>query len=206
MAKSSYTQPPYYYGMPDMYMQMGYYPFPTQPATEQIGRTVGIPFAMAMASQCKYFLGQTEKITAGGGVQGFGALVNPLRSSVHLYVNDWFVTNFSKHPVEALIRFGKATSIVGATKSRHITPGFVQLSPCPSAQGQILFASSSTEAERDGVIASTRILPPMTTVQAEKSGQWILAPGTALMVHVPEEAESGQFLFAVGWWEQAVFG
>lgn len=208
MTKSPYSQHPYYTtGIPDMYMQMGYYPFPTQPAAESIGKDAGIPYAMAMASQCKYFLGQSEKMTAGGGVQGFAALVNPLRSGVQLCVNNWTVTNFSKQPLVTSIWFGKAASIVAAKKSSHLSPGFVQLSPCPSAQGQILFAASpAAEPDREGVIASTRIVPPLTTIDVQKSGGWILSPGTAMMIHVPEDAESGTFVAAMEWWEQQVFG
>lgn len=206
MTKSSYTQPSYYYGLPDVYMQMGYYPFPTQPATEPIGRSVPIPYAMAMASECKYYLGQTEKITAGEGGHGFGALVNPLRSGVQLYVNDWFLTNFACQPVEARIWFGKTSSITGAKTSHRVSPGFAQLSPCPPAQGKILFSSEGTEEPRDGVFVSTRIVPPMTTISAEKSGHWILGPGMSLMFQVPGTEENEPFLFAVGWWEQPVFG
>lgn len=208
MAKSSYSQPSYYYGMPDMYMQMGYFPFPTPPAPEQTPNQVMIPYAMSMSSHCRYFLGQTDKIDISGGAQGFGALVNPLRSGVQLYVNDWYVSNFSDQAVEMQIWFGPARSVVGAKASSQITPGFVQLSPCPAPHGQLLFSSADAARPSNGSIASTRILPPMTSIGAEKSGHWILAPGTAMMVHVPaqSERESGEMVFAIGWWEQPVFG
>ncbi|MGG1662016.1 DUF6143 family protein [Brevibacillus sp. NRS-1366] len=207
MTKSSFTQQPsYFYGMPDVYMQMGYYPFPTQPATEQMSRSVHVPYAMSMASGCKYYLGQSEKIVAGGKEQGFGALVNPLRSTAVLYVNRWLVTNSSAQPLEAHIWFGKASTIVGSKTSRHVTPGYVQLPPCPAVQGQILFGSCHSDITRDGTVASTRIIPPMTTVEQEPSGQWILGPGMAMMIHVPPTSEETPFFFSVDWWEQSVFG
>lgn len=206
MSKSSYTQPSYYYGMPDIYMQMGYFPFPTQPAPEQLNHNPNVPYAMAMASQCRYYLGQTEKITAGAGVQGFGALANPFRSGVQLYVNDWFLTNLSGEPLEAHIWFGKTASIHGAKPSSHVTPGFMQLSPCPAPQGQILFGSGGTDVQRDGIVAATRILPPRSTIESKKSGHWILGPGMSMLIRVPASEEPASFLFSVGWWEQPVFG
>lgn len=208
MVKSSYSQPSYYYGMPDMYMQMGYYPFPTQPAAEQTPNQVMIPYAMSMSSHCQYFLGQTEKMTIGAGIQSFGALVNPLRSGAQLYIHDWHVSNFAARPAEMQIWFGPARSVVGAKASTQISPGFVQLSPCPAPNGQLLYTTADSALPANGAVAATRILPAMTTVGAEKNGHWILAPGTAMMVHFPShsEQESGEVLFAVGWWEQPVYG
>ncbi|MED4584638.1 DUF6143 family protein [Brevibacillus choshinensis] len=205
MAKSSFNPSPYYYGMPDVYMQMGYYPFPTPPATEQLPRQVYIPYAMSMASQCKYFLGQTEKVIAGTNDQSFGALANPFRSGVLLYVFDWHVTNLSDHPLEVQFWFGKTESIVGAKSSPAITPGYAQLSPCPPPQGKILFSTGGTDLPRGGAVATTRIIPSMSTAGAEINGQWILGPGMTLMAHVPASAKGASFLFSTGWWEQPVF-
>lgn len=206
MAKSSYTHTSYYYGMPDMYMQMGYFPFPTQPAPEAVTGNVLVPYAMSMSMQCRYYLGQTEKIDIGSGSQGYAALVNPVRSTMQLYINDWYVSNFTDQPVEMQVWFGQARAVTGAKTSTQITSGYVQSSPCPSSQGQILYSSGGAFPPADGVIASTRILPPMTTINAEKSGHWILAPGTALMFQFPQaEREGGQILSAIGWWEQPLF-
>lgn len=207
MPKPSYTQPPYYYGMPDLYMQMGYFPFPTQPAAEPPGRHAAVPYVMAMASQCRYHLGQTEKIPIGEGINGYGALANPVGSGVQLYIHDFFVSNFSRQPLEAQIWFGQTKAIMGAKTSAQTSPGYVQLSACPSAQGKILFSSGTTETPRLDVAVSTRILPSMTTIAAEKNGHWILDPGTAMMIYLPSPAASGrsEFLFAAGWWEQPVF-
>jgi hypothetical protein len=205
MAKSSFHQSPYYYGMPDVYMQMGYYPFPTPPATEQLPRHVYVPYPMSMASQCKFFLGQTEKVTVGAGVQGFGALVNPLRSGVLLYVQDWHVTNLSEHPLEAQFWFGKTEWITGAQSSSAITCGYAQLSPCPPSQGKILFSNKDATLPHGGTIASTRMIPPMSTLGEKTDGQWILGPGMSLMVHAPAAEKSAVFLFSTGWWEQPVY-
>lgn len=69
MAKHPFShQPPYFYGMTDMYMQMGFYPYPGQTAEEHPDANVGIPLPMAMAMQCKYYLGQTEPLTAGAAL------------------------------------------------------------------------------------------------------------------------------------------
>ncbi|QRG68740.1 DUF6143 family protein [Brevibacillus choshinensis] len=204
MAKSSFNQSPYYYGMPDVYMQMGYYPFPTPPATEQLPRHAYIPYPMSMASQCKYFLGQTEKVTVGPGGQGFGALSNPVRSGALLYVQDWHVTNLSEHPLEVQFWFGKTESIAGAS-SAAITSGFAQLSSCPPSQGKLLFSQSESDLPRGGTIATTRIVPPLSTVGAQIDGQWILGPGMSLMAHVPASEKNAVFLFSMGWWEQPVF-
>lgn len=208
MPSTSYTPSSYYYGMPDMYMQMGYFPFPTSPAADTLNRHIATPYAMAMASQCRYYLGQTDKIPLGAAGYSYAALANPAGSGVQLYINEYVLTNFSAEPREAQIWFGATKSIVGAKTSTQVSPGYVQLSACPSAQGKILFASGSTDIPRQGVTVSTRILPAMTTVPSEKSGHWILDPGTAVMVLLPAhgESDSGEWLFAAGWWEQPVFG
>ena len=210
MPKSPYTRPSYYYGMPDMYMQMGYFPFPTQPAAEPYGRyAAAIPYVSAMASQCRYYLGQTEKMRIGVNTHGCGTLANPDDSGVQLYIHEYAVTNFSGKPLEAQIWFGQTKSIVGAKISTQISPGLVQLSACPSAQGKILFSSGTTEPPRLGVAVSTKILPPQATSVFEKSGHWILNPGTAMMVSLHSLADSenfkGEFLFSAGWWEQPLF-
>lgn len=206
MANPPYAQPSYYYGIPDMFLQMGYVPYSRHTAGEQPDMHVDIPLATAMAMQGKYYLGQTEKLTAGSGVQAWGALVNPYRSGIQVYVNDWFLTNRADHPVEVHIWLGKANQLGTATASRQVTPGSIQLPPCPDPKGQILYASATTEMPRDGVIASTRILPPRSTTAAEKSGRWILGPGTALLFHIPAEVPSSELTVAFGWWEQPVYG
>jgi len=206
MAKSSFTHASYYYGMPDMYMQMGYFPFPSQRASEAAASNVLVPYAMSMSMQCSYYLGQTEKLDMSSGTQGYTALVNPVRSNMQLYINDWYVSNFSDRPVEMQLWFGQASAVTGAKTSTHITSGFVQPSPCPASQGQIVYSSSGSSPLADGVIASTRILPPMTTISAEKNGRWILAPGTAMSFLFPQaERQAGQVLSAIGWWEQPLF-
>lgn len=200
------TKPSYFYGMPDVYMQMGYYPFPTPPQTEQLPRSVHVPYAMSMASQSKYYMGQTEKIAATDKDQGFGALINPFRSTALLYVQHWSITNSTSQPLVAHIWFGKAESIIGGKTSRQVTPGFVQLPPAPASQGQILYGSNSADVTRDGIVASTRVIPPMTTDGGNSNGQWIIGPGMALMIHVPQSEEASAFVFSVDWWEQSVYG
>ncbi|WP_312112763.1 DUF6143 family protein [Brevibacillus reuszeri] len=207
MTKPSYSRPSsYFYGMPDVYMQMGYYPFPTPPAPEQIPMNVHVPYAMSMASQSKYYMGQTERIVASDNDQGFGALSNPLRSHSLLYVQNWSITNSSAQPLTIHIWFGRAESIVGGKTSQQVTSGFVQPPPCPAAQGQLLFGRSGGDITREGIAVSTRIVPPMTTIEGHANGQWILGPGMALMVYAPQSEEATSFFFSVDWWEQPGFG
>lgn len=207
MTKPSYTRPSYFYGgIPDVYMQMGYYPFPTPSATEQLNRSIHIPYAMSMADQCKYYMGQTEKITVGEGAQGIASLSNPVRSGVHLFVNQWMITNPSPLAIETHFLFGKTASVTGTTTSRHVTSGYVQLPACPAAQGKILYGSSTSESFPDSIHAYTRIIPPYSTVEANPAGQWILGPGMALIIRVPDTEENASFYFSVDWWEQPVYG
>ncbi|MGF9819771.1 DUF6143 family protein [Brevibacillus agri] len=203
MTKPPYARPSYYYGLPDMYMQMGYFPFPTPPPPAQLSRNS--PYAHPLADPFKSYMGQTEKIEASDGEHGFASLVNPLRSSVLLYVNQWLLTNFSPAPLEAHIWFGKASSIGKAKTSSQVTSGYIQLAACPAAQGQIMFGSGSAHGERDGVFASTRIIPPLTTTGAEPHGQWVIGPGMAMVVRVPDAGEKSSFSFCVNWWEQPLY-
>ncbi|MGG4442885.1 DUF6143 family protein [Brevibacillus fortis] len=207
MTKPSYTRPSYFYGgIPDVYMQMGYYPFPTPSATEQLNRSIHIPYAMSMADQCKYFMGQSEKMVVGDGAIGIAALSNPLRSGVHLFVNHWMITNPSPHPIEAHFLFGKASSLTGATLSRQVTSGYVQLPACPAAQGQLLYGAGMTDTFSDHIHTATRIIPASSTAEATPGGQWILGPGMALIVRVPHTGEKTSFYFSIDWWEQPVYG
>lgn len=205
MAKHPFShQPPYFYGMTDMYMQMGFYPYPGQTAEEHPDANVGIPLPMAMAMQCKYYLGQTEPLTAGGGTSAWAALVNPLRSEVHLFVNEYVITNRSAaYPAEAQLWFGKAASLGNPTVSQFVTPGFVQLSPCPQPQGQIVYDTGPLPM--NGTASATRVVSPNSSVAAEKTGHWILGPGTALLFYFPGEGEAVDLIVSLGWWEQPMY-
>lgn len=203
MTKSPYARPSYYYSLPDMYMQMGYFPFPTPPPPAHLNRNS--PYAHPLADPCKSYMGQTEKMDVSDGKLSFASLVNPLRSGVLLYVNQWFLTNFSPAPMEAYTWFGKAVSISGAKTSSQVTSGYIQLAACPAAQGQIMFGAEDAHDERDGVFASTRIIPPLTTAGAEPHGQWVIAPGMAMVLRVPNAGEKTSFSFGVSWWEQPLY-
>ncbi|GED33652.1 DUF6143 family protein [Brevibacillus centrosporus] len=205
MAKSSFNQSPYYYGVPDVYMQMGYYPFPTPPISDQTPKQIHVPYPMSIAAHCKYFLGQTEKITAGGEIQGFGALSNPFRSGVILFVHSWQLTNYSEHPAEVQIWFGKTESITGAKTSTAVSASYAQLSACPPPQGKILFATGDNVLPRGGAAVTTRMVPPMSTIEAKLNGQWMLGPGMTMMAVLPAEEKSSIILFSTSWWEQSVY-
>jgi len=203
------SRPSCYYGMPDMYMQMGYFPFPAQPAAEPFARFAAIPHVAVMAAQCRYYLGQTEKMPIGEGTPCCGALVNPDDSGVQLHIQEYFITNCSSQPLEAQVWFGRTGAIPGAKTSAQISPGFVRLAGCPPAQGKILFSSAASETPPSSVAVSTQLLPPLTTSVFEKNGHWILDPGTAMMVflHAADVRENGknECLFAAAWWELPVF-
>ncbi|MEJ8545592.1 DUF6143 family protein [Brevibacillus borstelensis] len=207
MAKHPFShQPPYFFGMTDMdmYMQMGYYPYPGQTSGEHPDANTAIPLPTAMAMQCKYYLGQTEPFTAGGGNPAWAALVNPLRSEVHLFVNEFVITNRSaSHSAEAQLWFGKAASLGDATVSQLVTPGFVQLSPCPQPQGQIAYHSAPLRIS--GTASATRIISPSSSAAAEKAGHWILGPGTALVFFFSGERAAVDLVVSFGWWEQPIY-
>ncbi|QQE73671.1 hypothetical protein KDJ56_17490 [Brevibacillus composti] len=204
MAKHLFSQTPYFYGMTDMYMQMGYFPYPGQSLDEQADMTIGIPLAAAMAMQCKYYLGQTEPILAGNGTSSWAALVNPPRSGIHLFINEYVISNQSaEHTARVQLWFGKSSALGTPAVSPSVTSGFVQPSPCPLAQGQLV--SDTGSLPEDGVVAATRLIPPRTSVAAEKTGHWILAPGTALLFFVPAEEEAAELIVSVGWWEQPIY-
>ncbi|USG64576.1 DUF6143 family protein [Brevibacillus ruminantium] len=204
MAKHLLSQAPYYYGMTDMYMQMGYFPYPRQQTDEPRNIHLEYPLAAAMALQCKYYLGQTSPISAGNGTAASGGLINPQRSGVHLYINEFAITNRSSdHSVEAKLWFGKASSLGNPVVSPQITSGFIQFPACPSAQGQIV--QDAGPVPSDGTTAATHIVPAHTSVTSEKSGQWILAPGTALLFHFPAEGDAVELIVSLGWWEQPFY-
>ncbi|KZE51730.1 hypothetical protein AV540_12755 [Brevibacillus parabrevis] len=195
------TNSSYYYGLPDIYMQMGYFPFPTPPPTAPLNRSIPAPYTMPISDPCKHFLGQSEKIVAQDGEHGFASLVNPLRSGVLLYVNQWLITNPQACPLEAHIWFGKAAGIGKAKASAQVTSGYIQLAACPTAQGQIMYGSDQAPGHPDGVFASIRIVPPMATAGEQPNGQWIIGQGMALTIRVPDTGQQPAFYVYMNWWE-----
>lgn len=162
------------------------------------------PFAHGHGHAMQILPRPDRTIDSGGGTSAWAALVNPLRSEVHLFVNEYVITNRSAaYPAEAQLWFGKAASLGNPTVSQFVTPGFVQLSPCPQPQGQIVYDTGPLPM--NGTASATRVVSPSSSVAAEKTGHWILGPGTALLFYFPGEGEAVDLIVSLGWWEQPMY-
>ena len=56
---------------------------------------VSIPVSLFESMQGKYFVGQTETLWVGNGLNAWAGLVNPCNSDVNLYANVFTISNFS---------------------------------------------------------------------------------------------------------------
>lgn len=56
---------------------------------------VSIPVSLFKSMQGKYFVGQTEPLWVGNGLNAWAGLINPRNSGVNLYANVFTISNFS---------------------------------------------------------------------------------------------------------------
>lgn len=149
----------------------------------------------------RYFIGQSDLMTFGHDTYAFGALYNPPKSGVDLYVSVTTVTNTSNIAVKSRT-YLNAIIPKGGSIVREITPSNLTTVPLP--EPEVLFITGLFKCFdiKGGVKAFTRMVSPQYTLANEKDGKIIIPEGGNIMlVLVPPENENVQCDIAYGWWE-----
>lgn len=163
---------------------------------------VSIPVSLFKSMQGKYFVGQTETLWVGNGLNAWAGLVNPRNSDVILYVNVFTISNFSDDYLTAEIwlntDFPKKWSI-----SHKVSPTNTDLNPHPKNKVDIRFLESTTIVPEKGVNVYERIVPPNTTLVGEEDGKFIEAPGGDYILVIKSlSSKLDKVIVAFGWWEK----
>lgn len=153
-----------------------------------------------------YFLGQTDMINFGGSYNAWGALVNPKRSNINMFLNAYTISNFSDEPFTAE---GWLSSILPGESivSRHFAAGNQAIYPLSQPMVNIMSASNVTNKTPTGGIYTftRRVEPNQTLTKHDFQGMYIIPPGSsfALFFLSPGE-EHVQSRLAFGWWEERI--
>jgi len=162
---------------------------------------VSIPVPLYKSMQGKYFVGQTETLIVGNGLNAWAGLVNPCNSGVTLYANVFTISNFSDESLTAEIWLN--TNHPKKWKvSNKISPTNTSLNPPPENKVDIRFVQSTSEVPRRGVNVYERISPPITTLVGEEDGKFIESPGgNYVLIIKSSSSKLSNVIVAFGWWE-----
>ena len=165
-------------------------------------KVVSIPVSLFKSIQGKYFVGQTETLIVGKGLNAWAGLVNPSSSNVNLYTNVFTISNFSDDYLTAEIWLN--TDCPEKWRVSHkVSPTNTAFNPLPDNNVDIKFVQSTTEVPQNGVNVYKRIVPPNTTLVAEEDGKFIEAPGgNYVLVIKSSNSQLSKVIVAFGWWEK----
>lgn len=171
-----------------------------------ITQIAGMPYALYLSLQGKYFVGATNELQFGNGASAWAGLYNPIDSGVNLYVYSWEVSNTGPSPIRAQVWFNSnppgQPSIVST-----VTPGNTTLSPLPKPRVLLLQASNVTGEPVGGVKAFVRRAPSETTIGDEEVGKFIFPPGGSFIIFLsnPEAPDqAGRATVGLSWWEEKI--
>lgn len=169
----------------------------------KIIKAVNIPNSLFKSLQGKYFVGQTERLKFGMGLNAWGALFNPQGSRKNLFVNVVTITNYSGTPFTAQVWFNSIPP--GKVKiSDAYTPSNMAISIPPIPKIKIQFNNSVYGFAAGGVNAFNRIVSPNTTLVDEEDGKFIFPSGSKFLVFLlaPDSTAQIEAQIAFGWFEE----
>lgn len=166
-------------------------------------KVVSIPVSLFKSMQGNYFVGQTETLLVGNGLNAWAGLVNPCNSGVNLYTNVFTISNYSDDYLTAEIWLN--TSLPKKVSVSHkISPTNTALKPLPKNKINIRFVESTTLVPQNGVNIYERIVPPNTTLVSEEDGKFIESPGGNYVVVIKSSSSKpSKVIVAFGWWEKS---
>jgi hypothetical protein len=162
---------------------------------------VSIPISLFESTQGRYFVGQTENLWVGSGLNAWAGLVNPCKSDIDLYVNVFTISNFTNDYLTAEIWLNTNLPQNGII-SNKVSPTNTALRPLPKNKVDIRFVESTSIVPKNGVNVFERIIPPNTTLVSEEDGKFIEPPGgNYVLVIKSSGSQLGKVIVAFGWWE-----
>ncbi|WP_123052810.1 DUF6143 family protein [Clostridium sp. JN-1] len=171
-----------------------------------ITQAAGMPYALYLSLQGKYFIGATNELKFGNGRNAWAGLFNPTSSDVNLHVYSWQVTNTGESPIRVQILFNSHPS--GHPKRvTTVTPGNTTLCPLPEPKIGLLEAINVINDPRGGTKAFVRRALPDTTVGDEEVGKFIFPPGGSFLIFLSNPETPNQPAAATvgySWWEEKI--
>lgn len=171
-----------------------------------ITQVAGMPYALYLSLQGKYFLGASDELEFGNGESAWAGLFNPNNSGVNLHVYSWQVANTGQSPIRAQIWFNSHPS-GNPTRVTTITPGNTTICPPPKPRIRFFEATDVTNEPVGGVKAFVRRVLPDVTVGDEEVGKFIFPPGGSFLIFLsnPETpSEPAAATVGYSWWEEKI--
>ncbi len=159
---------------------------------------VSLDYAVSKAFEGRYYIGHTPVLPLTS--TAWGALLNPVDSSMNLYVRVFTVSNYSATAFQSQVWLG--ASLENAEVSPHVSPSNIAKKPLRDPYVRLLYAASSSQPSC-GVSLLSRIAQPNATVVAEYDGEIVVPPGSSFAVYLfsPGSQRINAEL-AFGWWEE----
>jgi hypothetical protein len=190
--------------MGDEYMIHDNNYFPTSSRSIKPQEVVNIPISLSKSLQGKYFVGQTEALWVGDGLNAWADLFNPCNSGVNLFANVITISNFSDQPLTAQIWLNARLSEIGRL-SRKVSPSNTALEPQPDNKVDIRYVKSTEDTPSGGVNIFDRIVPPNATLVSEEDGKFIVPPcGNYTIFLESSSPKPSKIIVAFGWWEEPI--
>lgn len=170
---------------------------------KQPPEVIDITYSVQEAFSGKYFFGQTDLLTFGGGCNAWGGLINPVNSGVDMFWNVYTISNFSNHPFTTEAWLNSTPPGIGIV-SKSVASSNQAIIPLPQPRVELHHANCIAQAPTDGIYSFLRRVEPYSTlIRHDFQGLIIIPPGgTAILFLRSPGPETFQSRIAFGWWEQ----
>jgi hypothetical protein len=161
--------------------------------------------AVYQSSLGKYFLGQTDLITFGGGYNAWGGLINPAGSKVNMFLNAYTISNFSHQSLTA--EGWLSSTLPGDAKiSPYVAAGNQAVTPAPKPKIEIQSANYVSKTPTGGTYTFVRrVESDQTLTKHDFQGMYIIPPASSFILYfLSPGIEMVKVRVAFGWWETDV--
>lgn len=162
---------------------------------------VSLEYRVNKAFEGKYFMGHTPVLTLAGAFNAYGALLNPGKSGVNLYINTFTVTNYSDSPFRSQLWLNSTPA--SPIASPFVSPSNTAISPLPNPNAYLAYAQSISGMPVNGVSIFSRVSEANSTAVGNYYGKIVIPPGGTFLVFMYSPGiKQVNTEVAFGWWEE----
>ena len=174
----------------------------TENGTCKKRKVICIPNTLQKSMEGKYFVGQTETLIIGKGLNAWGGLINPVGSFVNIHNTVITITNHSHTDFIAQLWFNSQPPGIGIISDK-VSPADTSIFPLPTSKIQLQYVQSFSGTPTGGVNVFSRLVSSHTTLVREDDGKLIFPPQGSLVVLLESPGdELIEARLAFGWWEE----